>query len=101
MIFVFLVFYVRRLLWRIGRRRGIKKFNFFPTYASFGNAFQELQLLAEPRTENVIQEKAKDEADEDDNGQPEDEDDLNDQLWRIRNGNRIDKLRISRTLKSR
>jgi hypothetical protein len=37
------------------------------------NAFQQLQMLAEPQTEHVIQKNAIDEAEEDDDGEPEDE----------------------------
>jgi hypothetical protein len=85
----------------MGRRRGINKFRFFPTYASAGNAFQQLQLLAEPHTEHIVQEKAKDKADEDDDGLTEDEEDLDDQFRRIRNGDQIDRLRVSRRLKPR
>lgn len=74
-------FYVQRVLWRLSRRRGINRFRFFPTYASAGNALQNLQMLAEPQIENVIQEKSKDEVDDGDDGEPEDENNLiNDQL---------------------
>jgi hypothetical protein len=71
------------------------KFRFFPTHASAGNAFPQLQMLVEPQTENVIQEKAKDEAEDDDEGGPDDPTEhLNRQLKQIRRGGRIDRLKI-------
>jgi hypothetical protein len=70
----------------MARRRGINKFNFFPTYASFGNALHHLQTMAEPQMKYVIEEEDNDEADDDDNGLPEDEEDFDEQIRRIRNG---------------
>jgi hypothetical protein len=98
-VFVFLAigaFYIQRTLWRKNRRSGGKRFGFFPTYTSAGNAFQQLQMLAEPQTEHVIQEKAIDQAEEDDDGEPEDEVNLMQQLRQIRNGDRSSQLVVSR-----
>jgi hypothetical protein len=89
-------FYIQRVLWRKNRRSGANRFGFFPTYTSAGNAFQQLQMLAEPQTEHVIQEKAIDEAEEDDDGEPEDEANLILQLRKIRNGDRSSRLVVSR-----
>jgi hypothetical protein len=89
-------FYIQRVLWRKNRRRGGNRFGFFPTYTSAGNAFQQLQMLAEPQTEHVIQEKAIDEAEEDDDGEPEDEANLILQLRKIRNGDRSSRLVVFR-----
>jgi len=92
-------FYIQRVLWRKNRRSGGNRFGFFPTYTSAGNAFQQLQMLAEPKTEHVIQEKAideADEADEDDDGEPEDEANLILQLRKIRNGDRSSRLVVFR-----
>jgi hypothetical protein len=89
-------FYVQRALCTKNRRSGGNRFAFFPTYTSAGNAFQQLQMLAEPRTEHVIQEKAIDQAEEDDEGEPEDETNLTHQLRQIRNGDRSSKLVVSR-----
>jgi hypothetical protein len=89
-------FYIQRALCRKNRRRRDNRFAFFPTYISAGNAFQQLQMLAEPQTEHVIQEKAIDEAEEDDDGEPEDETNLVHQLRQIRNGDRSFKLVVSR-----
>jgi hypothetical protein len=90
-------FYIQRALWRENRRSGGNRFGFFPTYTSFGNAFQQLQMLAEPQTEHVIQEKAIDGAEEDDDGEPEDEANLMHQFRQIRNGVRSSKLVVSRS----
>ena len=90
-------FYIQRALWRKSRRSGGSRFGFFPTYTSAGNAFQQLQMLAEPQTGHVIQEKAIDEAEEDDDGEPEDEASVIHQLRQIRNGDRSSKLVVSRS----
>jgi hypothetical protein len=89
-------FYIQRVLWRKNRRSRGNIFGFFPTYTSAGNAFQQLQMLAEPQTEHVIQEKAIDEAEEDDDGEPEDEANLILQLRKIRNGDRSSRLVVFR-----
>jgi hypothetical protein len=89
-------FYIQRVLWRKNRRSGANRFGFFPTYTSAGNAFQQLQMLAEPQTEHVIQEKAIDEAEEDDDGEPEGEANLILQLRKVRNGDRSSRLVVSR-----
>ena len=47
-------FYIQRVLWRKNQRSGGNRFGFFPTYTSAGNAFQWLQMLAEPQTGYVI-----------------------------------------------
>jgi len=82
-------------------RSGGNRFGFFPTYTSAGNAFQQLQMLAEPQTGYVIEEKAIDKAEEDDNGEPEDEANLMDQLRQIRNGDRSVQLVVSRPARRR
>jgi hypothetical protein len=79
-------FYIQRALWRKNRRSAGNRFGFFPTYTSAGNAFQQLQMLAEPQTEHLIHERAIDEAEEDDDGEPEDEANLMHHLRQIRNG---------------
>jgi hypothetical protein len=89
-------FYMQRALWKRKRRSGGNRFGFFPTYTSAGNAFQQLQMLAEPQTGYVIEEKAIDEAEEDDDGEPEDEENLMHQLRQIRNGDRSVQLVVSR-----
>jgi hypothetical protein len=88
-------FYIQRALWKMKRRSGGNRFGFFPTYTSVGNAFQQLQMLAEPQTGYVIEEKAVDEAEEDEDGEPEDEANLMYQLRQIRNGDRSVQLVVS------
>jgi len=83
------------------RRSGGNRFGFFPTYTSAGNAFQQLQMLAEPQTGYVIEEKAVDEAEEDNDGEPEDEANLMHQLRQIRNGDRSVQLVVSRAARRR
>lgn len=98
-VFVFFAvcaFYVQRKFWKIRSRSRLRRFGFLPTYASFGNAFQQLQMLAEPQTQYVIEEKAVDGAEEEDDGEPEDEADLLHQLKKIRNGDRGGQLVVSR-----
>jgi hypothetical protein len=94
-------FYIQRALWKMKRRSGGNRFGFFPTYTSAGNAFQQLQMLAEPQTGYVIEEKAVDEAEENDNGEPEDEANLMHQLRQIRNGDRSVQLVVSRAARRR
>lgn len=102
LIFLFLVlctFYMQRALWRHNRRCGRRRKSFYPTTTSLGNAFQTLQILAEPQIAYVIEEKDADEVDENDDGQSEDGTfSFNRQLRRIRNGERIDRLTVRRPL---
>jgi hypothetical protein len=60
-----LVFYCLRF--RSQRKKGFR-----PSYSNLGNALQQLQRIAQPRVEYVLQEKLKDEAVEDDQGGPKD-----------------------------
>ena len=87
-------FYIQRALCKMKRRNG-GRFGFFPTYTSAGNAFQQLQMLAEPQTGYVVEEKSVDKAEEDDDGEPEDEANLMHQLRQIRNGDRSVQLVVS------
>lgn len=52
-----IVFWVRRCLWRMRKRRGQRNLGFFPTFTAAGNALQNLQVMAQPRVEHVIAEK--------------------------------------------
>jgi hypothetical protein len=92
-------FYLQRILWKTKRRSGGYRLGFFPTYTSAGNAFQQLQMLAEPQTGHVIEEKNIDEAEENDDGEPEDTTNLMHQLKQIRNGNRSVQLVVSRAVR--
>jgi hypothetical protein len=89
-------FSIQRALWKMKGRSEGNRFGFFPTYTSVGNALQQLQMLAEPQTGYIIEEKLADEADEDDDGELEDEADLIRQFRQIRNGDRRAQLVVSR-----
>jgi hypothetical protein len=91
------VFCLRRFLWRRRKRQGKRNLGFCPTYASAGNALQALQVMAQPRAEYVLAEKFDDEADGDDEGEEESpEKHLHRQLRRIRRGERVERLTILR-----
>jgi hypothetical protein len=87
------VFWGRRFLWRRRKRLGKRRLGFFPTFTSAGNALQNLQVIAQPRAQHVIEEKLDDEAEDDDDGEPADpEKHLHRQLRRIRRGERVERL---------
>jgi hypothetical protein len=67
-IIILIVFFSLRLLWWV-RRRGFR-----PTYGALGNAFQELQSIAVPQIEYILQAERKKETkeDEDNAGGPDD-----------------------------
>src|ERR1700685_2184018 len=70
--FVGCVFFYRRWRWRHRKRMGRARLGFYPSGASLGNALQQLQAIAQPRVEYVLEEKLDEEADEDDAGGPDD-----------------------------
>jgi hypothetical protein len=83
-------FYFRR--WNRRRKRG-----FYPTYSSLGNAFQELQKIAQPPAAHVVQEKLDEREEEDDESGPKNPTEhLRRRLKRIRNGEKIDDLKVFR-----
>lgn len=59
------VFFILRFRWWLNRRR------FRPSYASLGNAFQQLQALAVPKIEHSLQEQTREKLSEDDDGGPD------------------------------
>jgi hypothetical protein len=68
---------------------------FYPSTASLGNALHQLQVLAEPQVAYVIEEKLDEEADEDDEGGPDDPvRHLHRQAAKIRRGERLDRLTV-------
>jgi hypothetical protein len=69
---VLFVFFLRRLLSWMDQRGWILYSGDPPTYGSLGNAFQELQSLAEPRVQYVLEEKQHDESEEDGEAGPDD-----------------------------
>src|ERR1700722_6422870 len=94
---IFLVFACMFYLQRWNRCRHRRKRGFYPRYSSLGNAFQEIQKLAQPSAAHVVQEKLDERAEEDDESGPKNPTEhLRRQLTRIRNGEKIDDLKVFR-----
>ncbi|HTH53270.1 MAG TPA: hypothetical protein VL495_04915 [Edaphobacter sp.] len=86
------VFLYRRWRWRRGKRQG-KAAGFYPTGAALGNALHQLQSIAEPQNKYVIEEKLKEDVDEDGDGGPDDPTKhLHRQARKIRRGDRLERL---------
>jgi hypothetical protein len=89
------VFYIRRAIWRTNKRQGKKRLGFYPTTFALGLAFQMVQIVYEHGPRHLIVEKLKEQAEEDDEGDPENPIKLLDkQLRRIRRGEEVDTLKI-------
>jgi hypothetical protein len=87
------LFVYQRYRWKRRRRVGEKRLGFYPTTFALGIAFQQIQLFVAPNTEHTIVEKLKEEAEDDDEGGPDDPArHLERQLRRIRRGERIETL---------
>jgi len=86
------MFLYLRWRWRKRKRSG-KAGRFYPQAAALGNALHQLQTIAEPRARYVIEEKLKEDPDEDGEGGPDDPaKHLHRQAGRIRRGDRLEKL---------
>jgi hypothetical protein len=82
-----IVFAWQRLRWRRTGR------GFRPSGAALGNALQQLQTIAEPQTQYVIEEKEEDEVDDEDTGGPDDPvRHLHRQAAKIRLGDKVENL---------
>ncbi len=82
-----IVFMWQRLRWRRTRR------GYRPSGAMLGNALQHLQVIAEPQTQHVIEEKEDEAVDAEDDGGPDDPvRHLHRQARKIRRGERLDRL---------
>jgi hypothetical protein len=82
------IFRYQRWRWLRRGRQG-----FYPRGAALGNALQQLQVIAEPQTKYVIEEKLDEEVDADDEGGPDDPvRHLHRQAAKIRRGERLDQL---------
>lgn len=93
--FIGCVFFYQRWRWRRRKRMGGSHLGFYPSGASLGNALQQLQAIAQPQVEYVLEEKLDEEADEDDAGGPDDPTrHLHRQAARIRRGERLDRLTV-------
>jgi hypothetical protein len=90
---LFVIFYLRRIGWRLKKRFRSKRLGFRPSYASLGNALQTLEVLTRPDVDYVLEQKYDEDADEDDEGDSSDPaENLNRQLRRIRRGEYVDRL---------
>jgi len=89
--FVGCAFFYQRYRWRRNRRLGKRRFGFYPSTASMGNALQRLQIIAEPQTKYVVEEKQDEDTDDDDESGPDDPTrHLHRQAAKIRRGERLD-----------
>jgi hypothetical protein len=89
------IFYFKRLRWRSKRRSGRRDLGFYPRSLSLGNAMQNLQVFTRPTVAYVLEEKYDEDAEEDDDGGPDDPTaHLKRQLKRIRRGESIDTLTV-------
>jgi branched-subunit amino acid ABC-type transport system permease component len=85
-------FVLQRFLWK-HPRRGKKRLQFYPTTYAMGLALQQIQTFVAPNMEYTIEEKVKEGAEEDDEGDPDDPTrHLERQLKQIRRGERLDAL---------
>jgi hypothetical protein len=90
---ILLQYFLRRFLWRRGKRLGKSNLGFYPTSFALGMALQFMQVYWRPSVAYVLEEKLDEEADEDDEGDPEGlNKQLDRQLKRIRRGEPVDQL---------
>ncbi|HTZ88706.1 MAG TPA: hypothetical protein VMA71_00115 [Alloacidobacterium sp.] len=89
------VFYLRGAIWRRNKCLCKKRLGFYPTTFALGLAFQMVQIVYEHGPRHLIVEKLKEQAEEDDEGDPEDlTKQLDKQLRRIRRGEEVDTLKV-------
>jgi hypothetical protein len=67
-----LVFFWKRWRWRRNKARGKRHLGFYPNAATLGNALQILQALSEPHTEQILEQKLAEPAEDEDSGGPDD-----------------------------
>jgi len=92
LLYLSIVIFIRRMRWRRKRLRG-ENIGFCPGFGQLGNALQILQQMPCPSVEYVLEEKLKEDAEDEDSGEPDDvEKTLNRQLRQIRRGERVDRL---------
>ncbi|QEE27346.1 hypothetical protein FTW19_04550 [Terriglobus albidus] len=89
------LFFYRRFRYRWNKRRGKSRWGFYPSTAAVGNALQELQTMAQPQVQYVLEEKLDEPAEDDDEAGPDDPTaHLRKQAKRIRRGERIERLTV-------
>jgi hypothetical protein len=85
--FVSVVFVYQRLRWRRTRR------GFRPSTAMLGNALHQLQTIAQPQMQHVIEEKLDEDLDDEESGGPDDPvRHLHRQAAKIRRGEPIEQI---------
>jgi hypothetical protein len=90
---ILLHYFLRRYLWRRRKRLGRSALGYYPTSFALGMALQFMQVYWRPSVEFVIEEKQREDADEDDDGDPENlKKQINQQLKKIRRGEQIERL---------
>ena len=89
------LFFYQRFRYRRNKRRGKSNWGFYPSTAAVGNALQNLQTMAQPQVQYVLEEKLDETAEDDDEAGPDDPTaHLRKQAERIRRGDRIDRLTV-------
>ena len=89
------MYYFKRIRWKRKLRAGTRDVGFYPSSLSLGNAMQSLQVFTRPTVEYVLEEKDDEDAEEADEGGPDDPTaHFNRQLKRIRRGERTDVLTV-------
>ncbi|MFZ1085685.1 MAG: hypothetical protein WAN35_12030 [Terracidiphilus sp.] len=86
-------YHLRRISFRRNRRRGKRNWGYYPSSIALGSVLQFMQANYQPSVEYVIEEKQHENADEDDEGDPENlKKQLDRQLKNIRRGEHVDRL---------
>jgi len=89
------LFFYQRFRYRRNKRRGKSRWGFYPSTAAVGNALQELQTMAQPQMQYVLEEKLDDPAEDDDEAGPDDPTaHLRKQAERIRRGDRRTRITV-------
>jgi hypothetical protein len=92
---ILLHYFLRRIAWKTRQRRGDKHLGFCPSSAALGIALLFTQVFIRPNLGYFIEQKQKEDADEDDQSDPEGrEKHLNRQLRRIRRGEPVNDLSL-------
>ena len=88
------IFFFQRLLWKLRRRLGRTRLGFYPRGASVGNALHQLQTIAQPDVQYVVEEKLdQSEVDGEDDAGPDDPvRHLHRQAAKIRRGEPVSRL---------
>jgi hypothetical protein len=86
-------YFLRRAAWRQGKRLGWKSLGYYPSSFALGMALQFMQVFHRPSMAYVLEANQNEDADEDDEGDPENlRKQLHRQLRRIRRGEHVERL---------